>query len=130
VADETYPEDLRYHHEHDWVRVEGDEAVFGITWYAQDALGEVVYYDPPEVGAQVAKDGAYGELESVKAVSDVVAPAGGEVVAINQAVRDTPELVNQDPYGEGWLLRVRLSDPAELDTLLDAAAYREYLAGL
>jgi glycine cleavage system H protein len=90
----------------------------------------VVYYDPPEVGAQVAKDGAYGELESVKAVSDVVAPAGGEVVAANQAVRDTPELVNQDPYGEGWLLRVRLSDPAELDTLLDAAAYREYLAGL
>jgi glycine cleavage system H protein len=130
VADETYPEDLRYHHEHDWVRVEGDDAVFGITWYAQDALGEVVYYDPPEVGAQVAKDGAYGELESVKAVSDVVAPAGGEVVAINQAVRDTPELVNQDPYGEGWLLRVRLSDPAELDALLDAAAYREYLAGL
>ena len=130
MADETYPEDLRYHHEHDWVRVEGDEAVFGITWYAQDALGEVVYYDPPEVGAQVAKDGAYGELESVKAVSDVVAPAGGEVVATNQAVRDTPELVNQDPYGEGWLLRVRLSDPAELDTLLDAAAYREYLAGL
>jgi glycine cleavage system H protein len=130
VADETYPEDLRYHHEHDWVRVEGDDAVFGITWYAQDALGEVVYYDPPEVGAQVAKDGAYGELESVKAVSDVVAPAGGEVVAINQAVRDAPELVNQDPYGEGWLLRVRLSDPAELDALLDAAAYREYLAGL
>jgi len=130
VADETYPEDLRYHHEHDWVRVEGDDAVFGITWYAQDALGEVVYYDPPEVGARVAKDGAYGELESVKAVSDVVAPAGGEVVAINQAVRDTPELVNQDPYGEGWLLRVRLSDPAELDALLDAAAYREYLAGL
>jgi len=130
VADETYPEDLRYHHEHDWVRVEGDEAVFGITWYAQDALGEVVYYDPPEVGAQVARDGPYGELESVKAVSDVVAPAGGEVVAINQAVRDTPELVNQDPYGEGWLVRVRLADPAELDALLDAAAYREYLAGL
>jgi len=130
MAEGVYPDDLRYHREHDWVRLDGDDAVFGITWYAQDALGEVVYYDPPEVGAQVAKDGAYGELESVKAVSDVVAPAGGEVVAINQAVRDTPELVNQDPYGEGWLLRVRLSDPAELDALLDAAAYREYLAGL
>ncbi|HJZ61290.1 MAG TPA: glycine cleavage system protein GcvH [Miltoncostaeaceae bacterium] len=130
MADETYPEDLRYHHEHDWVRVEGGEAVFGITWYAQDALGEVVYYDPPEPGATIAKDGAYGELESVKAVSDVIAPAGGEVVAVNQAVRDTPELVNQDPYGEGWLVRVRLSDPAELDALLDASAYREYLSGL
>jgi len=130
VADETYPEDLRYHHEHDWVRVEGGEAVFGITWYAQDALGEVVYYDPPEPGATIAKDGAYGELESVKAVSDVIAPAGGEVVAVNQAVRDTPELVNQDPYGEGWLVRVRLSDPGELDALLDASAYREYLSGL
>ena len=130
MADETYPEDLRYHHEHDWVRVEGGEAVFGITWYAQDALGEVVYYDPPEPGATIAKDGAYGELESVKAVSDVIAPAGGEVVAVNQAVRDTPELVNQDPYGEGWLVRVRLSDPGELDALLDASAYREYLSGL
>ena len=130
VADESYPADLRYHREHDWVRAEGDEAVFGITWYAQDALGEVVYYDPPAVGATVAKDGSYGELESVKAVSDIIAPASGEVVAVNGAVTDRPEIVNEDPYGEGWLVRVRLSDPAELDDLLDEPAYREYLGGL
>ena len=115
VADETYPDDLRYHPEHDWVRVEGDEAVFGITWYAQDALGEVVYYDPPEIGATVARDESYGELESVKAVSDIIAPASGEVLAVNDAVRDAPETVNGDPYGAGWLIRVRLADPAELD---------------
>jgi len=130
VADESYPADLRYHREHDWVRVEGDEAVFGITWYAQDALGEVVYFDPPEVGATIAKDASYGELESVKAVSDIIAPAGGEVLAVNGAVSDRPEIVNEDPYGEGWLVRVRLSDPSELDDLLDEPAYREYLGGL
>jgi glycine cleavage system H protein len=130
VADESYPADLRYHREHDWVRAEGDEAVFGITWYAQDALGEVVYYDPPEVGATIAKDGSYGELESVKAVSDIIAPASGEVLAVNGAVSDRPEVVNEDPYGEGWLVRVRLSDPAELDDLMDEPAYREYLGGL
>ena len=130
VADESYPADLRYHREHDWVRAEGDEAVFGITWYAQDALGEVVYYDPPEVGATITRDASYGELESVKAVSDIIAPASGEVLAVNGAVTDRPEVVNEDPYGEGWLVRVRLSDPSELDALLDEPAYREYLGGL
>ena len=130
VADESYPADLRYHREHDWVRAEGDEAVFGITWYAQDALGEVVYYDPPAVGDSISKDGSYGELESVKAVSDIIAPASGEVVAVNAAVTDRPEIVNEDPYGEGWLVRVKLSDPSELDDLLDEPAYREYLGGL
>ena len=129
AADETYPADLRYHREHDWVRVEGDEAVFGITWYAQDALGEVVYYDPPAVGTTVTKDASYGELESVKAVSDIIAPASGEVTAVNPGVADRPEVVNEDPYGEGWLIRVRLSDPSELDDLMDEPAYREYLAG-
>ncbi len=130
AADETYPTDLRYHPEHDWVRMDGDEAVFGITWYAQDALGEVVYYDPPEVGATITKDTSYGELESVKAVSDIFAPASGEVTAVNPAVADKPEIVNEDPYGEGWLIRVRLSDPSELDALMDEPAYRAYLAGL
>jgi glycine cleavage system H protein len=130
VADESYPADLRYHREHDWVRPEGEEAVFGITWYAQDALGEVVYYDPPAVGDTITKDGSYGELESVKAVSDIIAPASGEVVAVNGAVTDRPEIVNEDPYGEGWLVRVKLSDPSELDDLLDEPAYREYLGGL
>ena len=115
AAEETYPTDLRYHPEHDWVRAEGDEVVFGVTWYAQDAMGEVVYYDPPAVGATVTKDAPYGELESVKAVSDIIAPASGEVLAVNPAVADRPEVVNEDPYGEGWLVRVRLSDPAELD---------------
>jgi glycine cleavage system H protein len=130
MADETYPDDLRYHPEHDWVRVEGEEAVFGITWYAQDALGEVVYYDPPEIGTAVVKDDAYGELESVKAVSDIIAPASGEVLAVNDTMRDTPETVNNDPYGAGWLIRVRLADPSELDSLMDVATYRSYLAGL
>ena len=131
MAEASYPENLRYHREHDWVRTEdGGEAVFGITFYAQDALGEVVYYDPPEVGRQIAKDAPYGELESVKAVSDIYAPAGGEVLAVNQAVVDGPEVVNDDPYGAGWLIRVRLSDPAELDELMDAEAYRAYLDGL
>ncbi|MGD9571795.1 MAG: glycine cleavage system protein GcvH [Thermoleophilia bacterium] len=130
AADESYPADLRYHREHDWVRTEGDEAVFGITWYAQDALGEVVYYDPPEVGATVTKDESYGELESVKAVSDIFAPASGEVTAVNTGIGDKPDVVNEDPYGDGWLIRVRLSDPSELDGLMDEPAYRAYLAGL
>lgn len=130
MADESYPADLRYHPEHDWVRIDGDEAVFGITWYAQDALGEVVYYDPPAVGAQVSAGASYGELESVKAVSDIFAPASGEVVAVNAAVSDAPELVNQDPYGDGWLIRVRLADAAEVEALMDADAYREYLTTL
>jgi glycine cleavage system H protein len=129
-ADESYPADLRYHPEHDWVRPEGGEAVFGITWYAQDALGEVVYYDPPAVGATVSKDAPYGELESVKAVSDIIAPASGEVIAINPVAQEKPEAVNDDPYGEGWLIRVRLSDPSELEALMDEPAYRAYLAGL
>jgi glycine cleavage system H protein len=130
MADETYPSDLRYHREHDWVRQEGDEAVFGITWYAQDALGEVVFYEPPAVGATLSQDTSYGELESVKAVSEIIAPASGEVLAVNPAVAERPELVNQDPYGEGWLVRVRLSDPAEVEALMDEPAYRAYLEGL
>jgi glycine cleavage system H protein len=124
AASESYPDDLRYHPEHDWARVEGDEAVLGITWYAQDSLGELVHYEAPAVGATVAKDGTYGEVESVKAVSDVVAPLSGEIVAVNERVVDAPETVNEDPYGEGWLVRIRLSDPSELDSLLDVAAYR------
>ncbi|HSI81945.1 MAG TPA: glycine cleavage system protein GcvH [Solirubrobacterales bacterium] len=128
MAEETYPEELKYHTEHDWARVEGEEASFGITWYAQDALGEVVFYEPPEVGAEVAKDSAYAEVESVKAVSDVYAPLSGEIVAVNDALTESPETINEDPYGEGWLVRVRLSDPSEVDDLLDAAAYRKLLA--
>ena len=130
MSDETYPGDLRYHPEHDWVRVDGDEATFGVTWFAQDALGEVVYYDPPAVGDSVTAGQSYGELESVKAVSDIIAPAGGEVIAVNDAVSDTPELVNNDPYGAGWLIKVRLSSASELDALMDEPAYRQYLAGL
>lgn len=130
MSDETYPTDLRYHPEHDWVRVDGDEATFGVTWFAQDALGEVVYYDPPEVGATITVGQSYGELESVKAVSDIIAPASGEVIAVNDAVGNAPELVNSDPYGDGWLIRVRLSSAVELDALMDEAAYRAYLAGL
>jgi len=119
-----YPEDLRYHPEHDWVRIEGDDlATFGITWYAQDTLGEVVFFDPPTVGTTVTKDESYAEVESVKAVSDVVAPLSGEIVEVNTALGDSPERVNSDPYGEGWMVKVRLSDVAELDTLMDAAAY-------
>ena len=127
MAEERYPDDLRYHPEHDWARVEGDEAVIGITWHAQDALGEVVHYEPPAVGASIAKDASYGEVESVKAVSELISPVSGEVVEVNQAVVDAPELVNEDPYGEGWLARVRLTDPSELDGLLDADAYRALL---
>lgn len=127
MADESYPEDLRYHREHDWVRADGDEAVFGITWHAQDALGEVVYFEPPAVGSHIDADASYGSLESVKAVSDVIAPLGGTVTAVNDAVVEAPELVNGDPYGEGWLIRVRLDDASAVEGLLDAAAYRDLL---
>jgi glycine cleavage system H protein len=127
VAEASYPEELRYHEEHDWARVDGEEATFGITWYAQDALGEVVFFDPPEIGAQVVKDQTYAEVESVKAVSDVFAPLSGEIVAVNGDLADSPERINEDPYGEGWLVRVRLSDPSELDSLLDADGYKRML---
>jgi glycine cleavage system H protein len=127
VAEASYPEDLQYHEEHDWARIEGEEATFGITWYAQDALGEVVFFDPPEIGAQVTKDQSYAEVESVKAVSDVFAPLSGEIVAVNGDLADSPERINEDPYGEGWLVRVKLSDPSEGDALLDAAAYEQLL---
>jgi len=127
VADESYPEDLRYHSEHDWARVEGDSATFGLTWYAQDALGEVVFYEPPDVGSQVTKDAAYAEVESVKAVSDVYAPLSGEVTEVNAALSDSPEKLNQDPYGEGWMVKVKLSDPSEAEQLMDAEAYRKLL---
>ena len=128
MADESYPDDLKYHPEHDWARIEGNRATFGITWYAQDALGEVVFYEPPEVGGTVSKDSAYAEVESVKAVSDVYAPLSGEVVAVNEALADNPERINDDPYGEGWLVEVELSESSEADDLLDVAAYRELLA--
>jgi glycine cleavage system H protein len=127
AASESYPDDLRYHREHDWARIEGDTATLGITWYAQDALGELVHFEPPEEGAQVAKDESYGEVESVKAVSDVIAPLSGEVIEVNQAIVDAPETVNEDPYGDGWLVKIRLSEPSETDDLLDAAAYRQLL---
>jgi len=130
AAEESYPDDLHYHREHDWVRMDGDEAVFGITWYAQDSLGEVVYFEPPAVGSSVTAGNPYGELESVKAVSDVIAPLGGEVVDVNAAVQDSPDAVNRDPYGDGWLIRVRLDDPASVSTLMDAGAYRSYLESL
>jgi glycine cleavage system H protein len=127
AAEESYPEELKYHREHDWARVEGDVATLGVTWYAQDALGEIVHYEPPEQGGSVAKDESYGEVESVKAVSDLIAPLSGEVVEVNQSLADEPEKINEDPYGEGWLIKVRLSDPGELDDLLDVAAYRKLL---
>jgi glycine cleavage system H protein len=127
LAEESYPEELRYHPEHDWVRIEGDEGTFGITWYAQDALGEVVFYEPPELGSSVTKDQAYTEVESVKAVSNVFAPLSGEVTAVNEALSESPERINEDPYGEGWLVKVKLSDPSEADDLLDAADYRRLL---
>jgi glycine cleavage system H protein len=128
AAAESYPEDLRYHPEHDWARVEDDEATLGITWYAQDALGELVHYEPPEDGAEITKDASYGEVESVKAVSELIAPLSGEVVAVNQQAVEAPETVNEDPYGDGWLVRIRLADPAEADELLDADAYRDHVA--
>ena len=128
AANESYPGDLRYHPEHDWARVEGDEAVLGITWYAQDALGELVHFEAPEVGATLAKDQAYAEVESVKAVSDVIAPLSGEVLAVNEKAVAEPETINDDPYGEGWLVRIRVGDSAEVDALLDADAYEAHVA--
>ena len=127
MADESYPEDLKYHPEHDWARIEGDEATFGITWFAQEQLGEVVFYDPPTVGDTVSANQSYAEVESVKAVSDVFSPLSGEILAVNGDLSATPELINSDPYGQGWLVRVKLSDPSEVDSLLDVAAYRQLL---
>ena len=128
MSTESYPDDLRYHPEHDWARVDGEEAVLGITWFAQDALGELVHFEAPEVGATVTKDQAYAEVESVKAVSDVIAPLSGEVLEVNQKAVDEPETINEAPYGEGWLVRIRLADPAEVDALLDPDAYRAHIA--
>jgi len=128
VSTESYPDDLRYHPEHDWARVDGEEAVLGITWFAQDALGELVHFEAPEVGATLTKDQAYAEVESVKAVSDVIAPLSGEVLEVNEKAVDEPETINEAPYGEGWLVRIRLADPAEVDALLDPDAYRAHIA--
>ena len=127
AAAESYPEDLLYHAEHDWARIAGDEAVLGVTWFAQDSLGELVHYEPPDEGASVAKDQSYGEVESVKAVSDLISPLSGEVLEVNQLVVDAPETVNEDPYGDGWLIRIRLTNPSERERLLDVAAYRKLL---
>jgi glycine cleavage system H protein len=127
TAPETYPENLLYHPEHDWARIEGDEATFGITWYAQDSLGEVVFFDPPEIGASVSANQSYAEVESVKAVSDVIAPLSGEVTEVNEAVSETPELINEDPYEAGWLVKVRLTNAGETDSLLDAGTYKAQL---
>ena len=129
MADASYPDELLYHPEHDWARIDGDVATFGITWFAQDALGEVVFFDPPAIGSTVTAGDSYTEVESVKAVSDVIAPLSGEVTAVNEALSDSPEKVNEDPYGEGWLVKVKLSDSGEADGLLDADAYRELLSG-
>ena len=126
-ADESYPDGLKYHPEHDWARIEGDEATLGITWFAQDALGELVHYEAPDEGSTISKDDSYGEVESVKAVSDLITPLSGEVLAVNAKVVDAPEIVNDDPYGEGWLVRIRLSDPGEIESLLDVNAYRALL---
>ncbi len=130
AANESYPDDLRYHPEHDWARIEGDEAVLGITWYAQDALGELVHFEAPETGETVTKDSAYAEVESVKAVSDVIAPLSGEVLEVNQKALDEPETINEDPYGAGWLVRIRLSDAGEADGLMDVEAYKAHVAEL
>ena len=130
AAEESYPDELRYHPEHDWARVDGDEATLGITWYAQDALGDLVHFESPEMGLSIAQGESYGEVESVKAVSEVIAPLSGEIVAVNGKVVDDPETINEDPYGEGWLVRIRLSEPAQLDDLLEVAAYRKLLEGL
>jgi glycine cleavage system H protein len=129
MAEASYPQDLLYHPEHDWARVEGEQATLGITWYAQDALGEVVFFEPPALGTQVSKDEPYAEVESVKAVSDVIAPLSGEIVAVNGALGGRPQAINEDPYGEGWLVKLRLSDPSERDALLDASAYAASLGG-
>ena len=127
-AEESYPADLKYHSEHDWARVEGDEAVLGVTWFAADSLGELVHFEPPEEGGSVTKDSSYGEVESVKAVSEVIAPLSGDVVEVNRKVVDEPETVNADPYGDGWLVRIRLTDPSEADSLLDAESYKQVVA--
>jgi glycine cleavage system H protein len=129
VAEASYPEELLYHPEHDWARVEGEQATLGITWYAQEQLGEVVFFEPPTVGTSLRKDAPYAEVESVKAVSDVIAPLSGEVIEVNEGLKENPHLINEDPYGEGWLVKVRLSDPAERDALQDAAAYAASVGG-
>jgi glycine cleavage system H protein len=128
VAEASYPDDLKYHSEHDWARVDGETATLGITWYAQDQLGEVVFFDPPAVGKTIAKDEAYAEVESVKAVSDVIAPVSGEIVEVNEALKDAPEQINEDPYGEGWLVKIKLSEPSELDSLMDSESYQSSLS--
>ena len=128
MSEASYPDDLKYHEEHDWARIDGDQATFGITWYAQDALGEVVFFDPPEVGTSVTKDGSYAEVESVKAVSDVFAPLSGQIVEVNEGLADSPEKINEDPYGDGWMVKVKLSDPSEVDALLDVGPYKELLS--
>ena len=125
---ESYPDELKYHPEHDWARIDGDQATLGVTWYAQDSLGELVHYEPPNEGDTITRDGAYGEVESVKAVSDVIAPLSGEVLEVNTKVVDEPETVNADPYGEGWLVRIRLTEPSEADSLLDVDAYKQVVA--
>jgi glycine cleavage system H protein len=130
AAEESYPDGLKYHRDHDWTSTHEDEATLGITWYAQDALGELVHYEPPDVGATISKDNAYGEVESVKAVSDLIAPLSGEVTEVNAKVVDAPETVNEDPYGEGWLVKIRMSDTTELDSLMDVEAYKQHLAEL
>jgi glycine cleavage system H protein len=127
VADESYPEDLKYHPEHDWARIEGDQATFGVTWFAQDSLGEIVFFDPPDAGTEIKANAPYAEIESVKAVSDVFAPLSGEIVEVNEALSDKPEKINEDPYGDGWLVKVKLSEPGEADSLMDVTAYRDLL---
>ena len=127
AASESYPDGLQYHPEHDWARIDGDEAVLGVTWYAQDALGELVHYEAPDVGSSVTKDTSYGEVESVKAVSDLISPLSGEVLEVNAKVVDAPETVNDDPYGDGWLIRIRMSNQDELGQLLDVAGYKKVL---
>ena len=127
AAAESYPDDVRYHPEHDWARITGDEATLGITWFAQDSLGELVHFEPPDEGTRIAKDDTYGEVESVKAVSDLISPLSGELIEVNKKVVEAPETVNEDPYGEGWLVRIRLADAGEVDSLLDAASYRRLL---
>jgi glycine cleavage system H protein len=129
MAQASYPEDLLYHPEHDWARIEGGQATLGITWYAQDALGEVVFFEAPPVGTSLKKDAPYAEVESVKAVSDVVAPLSGEIIEVNEALAESPQVINEDPYGEGWLVKVRLADPSERDELMDAGSYTASLGG-
>ena len=127
MAEASYPSDLKYHEEHDWARIDGDTATFGITWYAQDQLGEVVFFDPPEVGKTLRRGDPYADVESVKAVSDVIAPLSGEIIEVNEALATAPEAINDDPYNSGWMVKIRLSDPAEVDSLMDASAYQESL---